>query len=109
MHEAIIYKLSPLLGGRSEVLSTDLMEALGHMCISKDEEEARNKKDEVDRYINFLSMVHSHPTEGKEAARAREEFMKMIKPKDKNTQRTEKPFEWDHDLIERRKLKQKGG
>lgn len=80
MIEAIIFKLSPILGGRSEVCETDLMEVLGHMCIIKKTEEAKHKEDQMNRYLDFLSRIHSHPPQSKEQAQARREFDMKIKP-----------------------------
>lgn len=80
MEEAIIHRLSPELGGRSEVLAISLMEALGHMCMLKDKEEAKHKEDKMNRYLDFLARIHSHPPQSKEQAQARKEFDMKIKP-----------------------------
>lgn len=96
----IIYRLSPLLGGRSEVLKLTLMEALGHMCLLKDKDEIERKEKEYERYLHFLSMFHSHPidSDNTEAKRAREEFFEMIKPKQENQLAPPtKEYKWDYE------------
>jgi hypothetical protein len=50
------------------------------MCLLKDEEEIKRKEKEMDRYLTYLSMVHSHPPQTKEQAQARKEFDMKIKP-----------------------------
>ncbi|AUO14801.1 hypothetical protein [Priestia megaterium] len=79
----MIYKLSPILGGRSEVAKLSLMEALGHMCLLKDEEEAKRDEKEIERFINFRSMQFARPVDEKDVdkKRALQEFERQITPR----------------------------
>lgn len=101
----MIYKLSPILGGRSEVAKLSLMEALGHMCLLKDEEENKKNVAEMNRYLEFLAMVHANPPQDNKQAKAREAFERNIKPK--AIQKMQEPKkETDIELL--RKLKEGG-
>jgi len=87
------------------VLALTLMEALGHMCMLKDREEAERDAKEMDIYINYQALRLSHPTtkEDKSGVQAREEFLKSITPRRfKKNQAPAKPkeYKWDFEKKE---------
>ncbi|WP_342835606.1 hypothetical protein [Priestia sp. SB1] len=100
-----------MLGGRSEVLKLPLREALGHMSLLKDKDEMEAKNKEFERWINFLSLAHSHPlqTDDSEVKKARNQFIELIKPKVKAGSKADKRFETDIELLKKLKAEQEGG
>lgn len=100
----MIHKLSPLLGGRSEVMKLTLMEALGHMCMLKEKEKAEEIKEASDRYIHFLSMMYAHPTDDKKMAEGRREFVDSLRAK--LPKPPPKKYEWNFDAIDQHTAKQ---
>ncbi len=103
----IIFRLSPRLGGRSEVLKAKLIELLKYMEFEKEEEEAKIQKEKMDRWFNFMSMLHAHPMSDKQA---RKKYMDLIDPKIENsTPNINKTYETDIELLKRMKALQKGG
>lgn len=94
---AIIYKLSPILGSRAQVLQTPIHEALIHMNLLKQSEEAKQKEKEYERYIHFKSMVHSHPIDkdNHRAWQARQKFEDSIRPKEEVRELKQSDMKWD--------------
>lgn len=73
------------------------------MELEKEMDEAQAKKEEMNRYINFMSMFHAHPMSD---SNARKKFIDSIKPETKQ----EIPhYETDIELLKRYKAMQKGG
>ncbi|WP_025910656.1 hypothetical protein [Priestia flexa] len=93
----MIHKLSPVLGSRSEVLDTPIDEALEHMYLLKQTEEAKQKEKEYERYIHFKSMVHSHPIDkdNHRAWQARQKFEDSIRPKEEVRELKQSDMKWD--------------
>lgn len=108
MIEAIIFKLSPILGGRSEVCETDLMEVLGHMCIIKKTEEAEREAKSFDYYIHYKTLEMFHPVDKKDAEtlKKRKMFAESLMPESmKKVGKTPTPppskkLMWDHEKEE---------
>jgi hypothetical protein len=91
------------------VLGTKLRELLGHMLLEHDEEDMKAKKEEIDRWMQFQSMLHSHPMSD---SQARKKFMKTIEPKIEDPSSKafpDKKYETDIELLKRMKASQKGG
>lgn len=105
----MIFKLSPLLGGRSEVLKLSLLEALGHMCILKDEEEAKEKREHADRYFSFISKLYSHPPESlnEKMRKGQTEFFEELRSKLPSAPTPQ--FDWDFSIIEENTKEQMKG
>ena len=85
------------------------MELLGHLLLKRRRDEERYEKEVNDRWLDFLSRMHSHPMMAEpnaEQKRAREDFIDMIIPKNKNAE-SAKPYEWDFDTLEQ--FRAKGG
>ncbi|QFG05425.1 tail assembly chaperone [Bacillus phage 031MP002] len=68
--DILIFQLSPILGGRSEVLDAPFVELLSHFQMLKE-------RQENERYLNFLSMHYSNPMSDN---KGRKEFLKSITP-----------------------------
>ncbi|MEE6134616.1 hypothetical protein [Priestia sp. GS2] len=67
-----------------------------HMKMLKQSEEAEQKEKEFDRYIRYLSMVHSHPIQGnQEALRIRQKFEESIRPKEEVKELKQEDLAWD--------------
>lgn len=77
------------------------------MEIENEREQEKAKKEEIDRWLNFLSMIYAHPISNKEA---RKKFMDLIKPKiQEASPTTSKKYETDIELLKRLKEMQEGG
>jgi len=81
-----------------------LFEALGHMCILKDEEKAEEEGKHFDRFINFLSMLRSRAPKSKEEQRETQEYFDELKSKLPAPPAPK--YEWDFDLLEKYAAKQ---
>jgi hypothetical protein len=97
--------LSPLLGGRSEVRATPLVELLKHMELLLQKEEAEGKKEITERWISFLSTHYAHPFSD---SKGRKKFMEVIKPEDVSKNEIPK-YEDNLDLLKQLKSMQGGG
>jgi len=87
------------------VLKTPFIELLKHMELLLQKEEAEGKKEEIDRWLDFLTSMYSHPfTDPKE----RKKFMELIKPENVTEKEIPK-FETDLKLLEQLKAMQGGG
>lgn len=100
----IIFEVSPVVGGRSELMDVTIEEAFGLMCMVKDRREFEQDEKEIERYIHYRSMQFARPTDEKdtEGKRAREQFEKQITPrKFRNSAggnkklRTLQDYKWD--------------
>jgi hypothetical protein len=87
--ELIIYRLSPILGGRSEVLETPVIEALSYLDMERGERE-RSKLDKFN-YLYFGANSNVDP-------KARKKFFDTIRPKESGGKLLNNPakkLEWD--------------
>jgi hypothetical protein len=105
MHEVVIHRLTcdMNLGGYSEVMALSLMEALGHMCLLKDKDEAKVKNKQAERFLDFLAMSIIHPSKDDKSSKAREKFAEKIKPnEEKNTAGSSAPKKlgWNFDELQ---------
>lgn len=74
------------------------------MELEKEKEEFKLKKDETDRWINFLSALYANPFANADGRKA---FMESIKPT--NTEQEIPKYETDVELLRRLKEGQEGG
>lgn len=80
--ELAIYNISPILGGRSEVMKAPFIECVKHL-----ELELERKK--TDRWNGFLDLFYSHPEMDQ---KKRQAYIKIIQPekaKPKMTMKTD--------------------
>lgn len=91
--ELIIYRLSPILGGRSEVLETPLEEALGYLGMERRE----RKRAKFDNFMMLYFSANSR-VDGK----ARKKYMDELKPKEQGTKllNRKQPLEWDYKALD---------
>ena len=90
----MIFRLSPILGGRSEVLDSTVMEALMYLELHKEDQEE-------ERYDNYIMHLHASPMI---ESKYREQYMKTIEPK-RHRQESIK-LETDKSQLQRLKQKQ---
>lgn len=77
------------------------------MEFEKEKDDSQSKKEEIERWFNFMSMLHAHPMSDKDA---RKKFMDLIDPKiGESAPNPNKTYETDIDLLKRMKAMQKGG
>ncbi|UYL93889.1 hypothetical protein PK21_gp20 [Geobacillus phage vB_GthS_PK2.1] len=81
LFEMIIYTLSPVLGGRSEVLATPFVE-----CLKYIELERQRKK--ADRWNRFMDLFYAHPMVDKNKRQRYVELIQPEKPRRNLTMRT---------------------
>lgn len=96
MAEVLIFRLSSVLGGRTEVLNTPFYELLAHL-------EMLNDKEKNDRFANFLSMFYANPMTD---ASARKDYVSAIRPDSKLLQEAGKNGALVTDLNQLRLLRQ---
>jgi hypothetical protein len=70
MAEVIIFRLSSVLGGRSEVMETPFIELLAHI-------EMLNDKERADRLSQFMNMFYANPMTD---MNARKNYVNSIMP-----------------------------
>lgn len=108
----LVFTLSERLGGRYEVLRAPIVETLGHLLMQRKENEAKQEKEDVERWIQYLMLIHSKPLskdDPPEKKKGREEFVDSIRPKLKNVSLAPAPkFDWDMSQMERLKAMQGG-
>jgi len=94
--EILIFKLSPVLGGRNEVLECPLSEAFTYFSL--EQERTSNEKLE-----SFLNLWFSNPMVDADKRKA---YIQSITPKNLRT-----PIEtkWDFDKLRKYKMSQKSG
>lgn len=74
LFEIIIFNLSPILGGRDQVLATPFIEILKHL-------ELHQKKKEQDRWNGFMDQFYSNMQNfTKESAQSVQAYIKAIQP-----------------------------
>lgn len=78
----MIFTLSPILGGRTEVLRTPFTEALQHLLYHREREENKREAEEARIWLDFLSRMNSHPFAPEQN---RKSFMQSIEPKKQNS------------------------
>lgn len=91
--ELIVFRLSPILGGRTEVLDTPLEEALGYLSM----ERRQRKQEKFEEFMRLYFSANSR-VDGK----ARKKYMDQIKPGEggfKTLQRN-KSLEWDYSQLD---------
>lgn len=97
-----MYKLSHILGGRTEVISTPFVDCLGYLIqeFEREEKEAEYKKQDV--LIEHISRMLAR-RDDKEAAKANKEFMNSLQPKEN---KKAEPFklEWETDEAKLKRL-----
>lgn len=81
----MIFTLSPILGGRTEVLNTPFTEALQHLLYYREREEHKKEAEEGRIWLDFLSRMNSHPFAPEQQRKA---FMNKIEPKNQKNQNT---------------------
>lgn len=99
--ELIVYRLSPILGGRSEVLETPVLEALNYLDMER--QERQSKKLEKFSLLFFAANSRVEP-------KARKQYYDKIKPKDsggKLLNNPRKPLEWDFKAMDEFRAKPK--
>lgn len=92
--DLIIFRLSPILGGRSEVLDTPVDEALNHLAFEKQERE--NKRLESFQLLMFGANSKTDP-------KARKKYYDKIKPKEAGGRILNNPnkkLEWDYKAMD---------
>jgi hypothetical protein len=67
--ETLVFRLSCVLGGRTEVLNTPVIELLAHLIMLKD-------KEQIDRLTNFMDMMFANSKNDQ----ARNDYIKSIQP-----------------------------
>ncbi|MGE7650474.1 hypothetical protein ACQKM1_22265 [Peribacillus frigoritolerans] len=89
-------------------MNTPIVESLGYLLMLREENEAKAQKEDVERWISFLSAVNSHPEAD---PKAKNNFMKLIEPKMKNNSDINPipQYETDIDLLKKLKEQQRGG
>lgn len=96
----MIFKLSPILGSRSEVLETYLLEALHHLILIQDKEKEDEEYKRMERQIHFLSLKHSRPFQEQpkpSEKREREQFIESLfgeSEEEKREQEQERKNTW---------------
>lgn len=96
MSEILIFRLSPILGGRSEVLAAPFLELLAHLEMVKE-------KENNDRFSHFMNMFYANPMTNQAA---RKKYVNDIKPESELLQRAKKSGALVTDLDQLRLLKQ---
>lgn len=99
--ELIIYRLSPILGGRSEVLETPVIEALNYLTFEKESREAERMEKFQMAYFGGNSKVD---------AKARKKFYDSIKPSSSGGKVLNNPgkqMDWDYSNLDEFRAKPK--
>lgn len=92
----MIFTLSPILGGRDQVLATPFIEALAHVEMAK-------KKRKADRWNGFMDAVYADLTNGIDKMK-RQKYMETLQP-----EKARKPIRTETDLSLLQKLKESQG
>jgi hypothetical protein len=96
--EIIIFRLSRVLGGRSEVLNTPIKEIMAYLEL----EQAKEKEARMSQFLNFF---YANPYIDK---KQRERYIKTLTKEDKKSR--PKTFKTDYDQLKRLKdMQDKGG
>jgi Tfp pilus assembly protein PilV len=95
----LVYTLSPIVGGREQVINAPAVDLLGYLLIHFEtlEQEANTEKQRL--YLNHLSRMHANPQD-KNQAKANKKFMKNIEPGQdtstgRKTARSNDDLQWD--------------
>lgn len=83
-----------------------MVELLGHLELMMQEEKATVREKEYERYLSFLSSIFASPYADDQA---RKEFVQSIMPKTSEEQPQIQKQEWDFEMLEKLKSKQRGG
>lgn len=96
----MVYTLSPIVGGREQVIDAPAVDLLGYLLIHFEtlEQEADREKQRL--YLNHLSRMHANPQD-KNQAKENKKFMKNIEPgkesnAGQNQARSNEELEWDN-------------
>lgn len=95
LDEILVFRLSPVLGGRTEVLNAPLSECFTYL--SSEQERQENKRLET-----FLNLWYANPLIDAERRKA---YIETITPK---SQREVIETEWDYDKLNKYKQSQSG-
>jgi hypothetical protein len=87
------------------VLRTPMVELLKHAELLKEEEDMNVRKEEMERWLSYLALIHSSPYGD---AKERKKFTDIIKPKQVGKKEIPQ-YETDISLLERYKAMQEGG
>lgn len=82
-----------------------MMELLKYVELSNQEEETKAEREKMERWLDYLSLVHSSPFGDGEA---RKKFVDLIKPDSVGSKEIPQ-YETDIKLLERLKAAQEGG
>jgi hypothetical protein len=97
--------LAPLLGGRSDVLKTPMVELFEYLELETKKDKANAREQEYERYFAFISQCMASPYADPDK---REEFRQSVMPREAND-RQKVEQKWNFELLEKLKSKQKGG
>lgn len=92
--ELIVYRLSPILGGRSEVLETPVLEALNYLAMERQERE--NRRLEQFHILFYAANSRVNPKD-------RKKFYDKLKPRGSGGRLLGNPkrkLEWDFSLLD---------
>lgn len=99
--ELIVYRLSPILGGRSEVLETPVLEALNYLAMERQERESRRLEQFHLLFFGANSRVDP---------KQRKKFYDKIKPRETGGRllgNPHKKLEWDFSKLDEFRAKPK--
>lgn len=99
----IVWRLSPILGGRTEVLETPMMEALEYLKLEK----AKRENDRMEQFSLMFFAANSNVD-----AKARQKYYESIRPKDQGGKVLGNPTKqlgWDPELMKQLKAAQENG
>lgn len=97
--------MAPLLGGRSEVLSTPMVELFEYLELEIEKEKTSAHEREYERYLSFLSACYASPYADQQE---REKFRQSLMPREM-LHHPKVEQKWNFDLLKKLKSKQKGG
>lgn len=92
----MIFRLSPILGGRSEVMDAPFIELLSHISMLKE-------KEKTDRFAAFMNMFYANPMTDQQA---RKEYIKSIQPDSELLQKVSKQGALKTDLDQLKLIKE---
>ncbi|UAK17553.1 hypothetical protein [Sporolactobacillus terrae] len=97
--------MAPLLGGRSEVLITPMVELFKYLELEMKKDKVSAREHEYERYFAFISQCMASPYADPDK---REEFRQSLMPREVDD-RPKVEQKWNFEMLERLKSKQKGG
>lgn len=97
---SMIFRLSPILGGRSEVLNTPIIEALSYLDMERKDKEAKK--------MDLFSMIFFGAND-KVDGKARKKYYDSIRPKESGRKilgNPSKKLEWDYGSMDEFRAKE---